>query len=506
MEGITKAFPGVLANDKVNLELFAGEVHALLGENGAGKTTLMNILYGLYQPDAGTIYIDGKPRKVTDPKAAIAMGIGMVHQHFMLVPPFTAAENIILGGEPVAALGRLDMSTAVERVRELSDRYGLKVDPLMKVESMSVGMQQRVEIIKALYRGAEILILDEPTAVLTPQEVHELAQITNELASQGKTIVIITHKLKEVLSMTQSVTVIRRGCNAGRFDTASTTPQELAKAMVGRDVVLDIPKAPVKMGEIALEAIDIRAKGNRGLEVLKGVSLAVRHGEILGIAGVEGNGQSELVEVLTGLRRTVSGFVKVCHKNITGLGPRAFNLAGIAHIPEDRHKRGLILDFTIAENAVLNSYYEKPFSKAGLLNYPEIAKHGRRLVDEYDIRTPSELSFAKTLSGGNQQKLIIGRELIRHPEVIVAAQPTRGLDVGAIEFVHRQLLAARDSGKAVLLISLELDEILALADTVAVMYDGRIVATIPISDATEERLGLLMTGTDVCTREGGEVC
>jgi simple sugar transport system ATP-binding protein len=482
-----------LANDQISLDIFPGEIHALLGENGAGKTTLMNVLYGLYQPDQGEILIRGKRVAVTDPNVAIQNGIGMVHQHFMLVPPFTVAENIVLGREPKSGL-KLDMTKAVQDVEAISKQYGLEVDPHAKVENISVGMQQRVEILKALYRGAEVLILDEPTAVLTPQEVRELKVITDNLVAKGKAIIFITHKLKEIMAMSQKVTVIRRGKLIKSLRTSETNPREMANLMVGREVLLQVAKGEVHAGETVLSAENVEALNHRRLPALRGVSFELRRGEILGIAGVDGNGQTELIEVLTGLRPATKGRVTLKGTDITRFSPRKRARAGLAHIPEDRQKRGLVLDFSIAENLILQKYSEKPFSRGLTLNQQAIKNYADRLIGEFDIRTPNADTAAGSLSGGNQQKIIVAREIDRDPEVLIAAQPTRGLDVGAIEFVHERLVNERDRNKAVLLVSLELDEILSLSDRIAVMYEGQIVDVLDRSEANEEVLGLLMSG------------
>lgn len=503
MRGIVKAFPGVVANDGIDLDFYPGEVHALLGENGAGKTTAMNVLYGLYLPDAGEIYFKGRRVNIDSTQAAIRLGIGMVHQHFMLVEPFTVAENIVLGNEPVHS-GFLDIRKAVKDVEALSERYGLKVDPYAKITGISVGTQQRVEILKALYRGAEILILDEPTAVLTPQEVHELRQITDNLIAEGKTIIFITHKLKEVMEMSQRVTVIRRGKVIETLPTEKGTPRSLARMMVGRDVVLQLEKADSNPSAPMLEVKDLAATNDRGLPAVRGVSFTVRAGEIYGIAGVDGNGQTELVEALTGLRRSTRGKVLVKGVDITNRGVRRVNEAGVAHIPEDRQKRGLVLDFSIAENIVLENYYRQPFARRLSINYVAVFGYARRLIQKFDVRTPGEKVMARTLSGGNQQKVVVAREIERNPDVMIAAQPTRGLDVGAIEFVHKQLIEERDRGRAVVLVSLELDEVMSVSDRIAVMYEGRIVAEMNAQDATEEKLGLLMAGVVPQDREGGE--
>lgn len=493
MKGIVKEFPGVKANDNIDLLVMPGEIHALLGENGAGKSTLMNILYGLYQPDAGQILIKGKEVKVTDPNVAIGMGVGMVHQHFMLIPPFSVAENIILGTEPQKR-GLLDMDKAIRQVREISEQYGLMIDPLAKVQDISVGMQQRVEIIKALFRGADILILDEPTAVLTPQEIDELEKIMRGLVDQGKSIILITHKLKEVMSMSDKVTVIRRGKVVANLDTDQTNEEELASTMVGRPVLLEVEKGAAQPGDPILEVRGLHAKDSRDLPALNGINLTVRSGEILGLAGVDGNGQSELIEVLTGLRQATEGTILLNGTDITGLTPRKKTLAGIGHIPEDRQKRGLVLEFSVAENLILQSYFQKPLASGIQLNGGAIHQYSQRLIEEFDIRTPDDEVLASHLSGGNQQKVIVAREIDRNPDLLIAAQPTRGLDVGAIEFVHKKLVQERDAGKAVLLISLELDEVLSLSDRIAVIYEGKIVAVLEAGEATEEQLGLLMSG------------
>jgi simple sugar transport system ATP-binding protein len=430
---------------------------------------------------------------VTDPNVAIRHGIGMVHQHFMLIPPFTVAENIVLGSEPVKDV-RLDVKRAVAAVEELSNRFGLKVDPLAKVENISVGQQQRVEILKALYRGAQVLILDEPTAVLTPPEVRELKTIVDSLAAQGKAIIFITHKLKEIMAMAQVVTVIRRGRVIKTLPTAGTSPTELASLMVGREVLLEIKKAPANPGEEALRLENVTANNNRRLPALRGIDLEVRRGEILGLAGVDGNGQTELIEVLTGLRPATGGKVFLKGKEITRAETRQRIQEGLGHIPEDRQKRGLVLDFSIAENLILATFDRPPFATGVKLNQGAVRKHAERLVKEFDVRTPSIETVVRNLSGGNQQKVIVAREIDRDPDVLIAAQPTRGLDVGAIEFVHERLVSERDRGKAVLLVSFELDEILALSDRIAVMYEGRVVGVVPAKEANEELLGLLMSG------------
>ncbi|AWI07059.1 ABC transporter ATP-binding protein [Clostridium drakei] len=493
MVGITKVFPGTIANDNVNFELLQGETHVLLGENGAGKTTLMNILYGLYQPEKGEIRVNGKEVKITNPNDAIKLGIGMVHQHFMLVSNFTIAENIVLGIEPKKGL-KIDITKACKDVKEIADKYGFNINPKDIIEDISVGQQQKVEILKALYRGADVLILDEPTAVLTPQEIEELGVIIDNLKAEGKSVILITHKLKEVMKMSDRVTIIRRGKVTGTVNTKETNIDQLAELMVGRKVTLVVNKNEAKLGKEILNIENIEAKDHRGIMAVKGVSLTVRAGEIVGIAGVDGNGQTELVEVLTGLRKPESGNITLNGIDISGKSPRKIADSGVGHIPEDRQKRGLILQYSLFENAVLGTYHKKPFSKGIVMNYNEIRKYCKNIIEEFDVRTPNEEVTAASLSGGNQQKLIAAREIAKDPELLIASQPTRGIDVGAIEYIHKRLVQERDKGKAVLLISLELDEILALSDKIAVMYDGNIVDILDRKDADEKKLGILMAG------------
>ncbi|CDF58661.1 ABC transporter ATP-binding protein [Thermobrachium celere] len=493
MKGITKVFPGVKANDDVNFELLKGEIHVLLGENGAGKTTLMNILYGLYQPDAGEIYVNGQKVNIKSPGDAIKLGIGMVHQHFMLVHNFTVAENIVLGSEPKKGI-KIDMQKAIKDTKELADRYGFKIDPNAVIEDITVGQQQKVEILKALYRGADILILDEPTAVLTPQEIEELGVILKNLVKEGKSIILITHKLKEVMAMSDRVTIVRRGKVIDTVYTKDTNIDELAEMMVGRKVNLVVQKDEAKPGKVVLKVENISALDHRKLPALKGVNLEVRAGEIVGIAGVDGNGQTELIEVITGLRKPTEGRVYINDKDVTGKTPRDIIEAGVGHIPEDRHKRGLVLKYSLYENAVLGNHYKLPFAKGIMMNYNKIKEYARKLIDEFDVRTPNEEVFASALSGGNQQKFIAAREINKDPELIIAAQPTRGIDVGAIEYIHKRLVEERDKGRAILLVSLELDEILALSDRIAVIYDGQIVDILDAKSATEHELGILMAG------------
>lgn len=495
MKGITKAFPGIIANDKVDFQLEKGEIHVLLGENGAGKTTLMNVLYGLYPPTAGEIYLRGEFIDIKNPSVAIDHGIGMVHQHFMLVEPFTVAENIILGNEVTKCKRlKLDMKTAKKNIVALSEKYGLKVDVDAKIQDLSVGLQQRVEILKALYRGAEILILDEPTAVLTPQEIDDLANILKSLTEHGKSIILITHKLKEIMSMSDRVTVIRRGRVIDTVKTAETNTDDLAEIMVGRKVSFKTSKSEYKPGKVILDVTGLKVKDNRKLEAVKSVDFQVKGGEIFAIAGVDGNGQTELIEGITGLRAIEGGVITLNDKEITHLSAKKRAHVGLGHIPEDRHKRGLVLEHNLIENMVLGYHDQKPFTNHFIMNKNAMREHAKTLIKEYDVRTSSEENLASELSGGNQQKAIIARELYKNPRLLIAAQPTRGLDVGAIEFVHKKIVEQRDKGEAVLLISLELDEILNLADRIAVIYQGEIVDVIDRSDATERKLGILMTG------------
>ncbi|SFA76617.1 nucleoside ABC transporter ATP-binding protein [Lentibacillus halodurans] len=494
MLNIRKEFPGIVANDNITLQVKKGEIHALLGENGAGKSTLMNVLFGLYQPEKGEIRVNEEPVKITDPNVANDLGIGMVHQHFMLVEPFTVTQNIILGSEPTK-FGKINLKEAEKKVQELSDRYGLRVDAKAKISDISVGMQQRVEILKTLYRGAEVLIFDEPTAVLTPQEITELMEIMHSLTAEGKSIILITHKLKEIMEISERCTVIRKGKGIDTLNVADTNVTELASLMVGRNVSFKTDKTPAEPKETVLKIQNLKVRDKRKVDMVKGMDLEVRAGEIVGVAGVDGNGQSELVEAITGLQKSESGTIQFNHKDITNLSPRKVTESGVGHIPQDRHKYGLVLDFTIGENMVLQTYYQKPYSKYKTLNYKEIYQKAEGLIDEYDVRTPSVYTKARALSGGNQQKAIIGREIDRSPDLLIAAQPTRGLDVGAIEFIHHRLIEERDKGKAVLLISFELDEILDLSDRIAVMFDGKNVAEVKPEETDENELGLLMAGS-----------
>ena len=514
MRNITKTWPGVVANDHVNLEVRKGEIHALVGENGAGKSTLMNILYGLIHPDSGEISINGQLVHITGPRNAIHLGIGMVHQHFMLIPPLTVAENIVLGHEPGGVSSLYDVKKAREVILQLSKEYGLPIDPDVRIEKLSVGLQQRVEILKILYRAADILIMDEPTGVLTPQETFELFRVLRGLVDKGKTIIFITHKLREVLEISDRVSVLRRGKNAGELITRETNQAEIARMMVGREVLLRVNKTPAHPGPIALHVEDVHAKSDRGLEVLHGVSFDVCTGEILGIAGVEGNGQTELVEVLTGMRKITHGRITIARVkagqlvetyDLTKMNAREERLAGLAHIPEDRRGSGLVLTDTIEDNMILGRQRWPRFSWRGfVLLLRSIAAWAKRLIAEFDVRTSSPKALARSLSGGNQQKIIIAREFAADPEVLIASQPTRGVDIGAIEFIHRRIIEQRDAGKAVLLVSAELDEIRSLSDRIAVMYEGKIVDIVS-PEATEEQLGILMTGGHIEDEAGHEV-
>jgi len=494
LRGITKRFPGVLANDHIDLTIQKGEIHALLGENGAGKTTLMNILYGLYRPDEGEIWVNGEKKTVKSPIDAIKAGVGMVHQHFMLVPVFTVTENVMLGEEFVKYGDILDRAKAAKKVTEISNTYKLNIDPLAYIKDMPVGLQQRVEIIKLLFREANILIMDEPTAVLTPQEVEELFKIMRTLIDQGKSIIFITHKLGEVLECADKITVIRGGKVVGTTDPKTTNMNELASMMVGRDVNLTVEIGEAKPTEPILEVTDLKVLDPRGGVAVDGISFEVRAGEVLGIAGVQGNGQTELVRSLTGLLTPIDGEVKLSGHNITKCSPREITELGSAHIPEDRQKDGLVLSFPISDNLIINTYYLEPFSRRAWMDQKEIAKNGQELVKKFDIRTPSAFTTASSLSGGNQQKVIVAREFSRPIKLLIASQPTRGLDVGSIEYIHKRVIEKRDEGCAVLLVSTELDEVMQLSDRIAVLYRGRIIDTVNAKTATKEQLGLLMAG------------
>jgi len=491
--GICKSFPGVKANDSVDFQLEKGEIHALLGENGAGKTTLMNIVYGLYHQDAGQIFLDEQEVRINEPRDAIQHGVGMVHQHFMLIPVFTVAENIMLGME-MTKNGLLDRAGTSKRIRAFSHQFGLDVDPDAYVHELPVGIQQRVEIVKALYRGADILILDEPTAVLTPQEANDLFRIMRSLAAQGKSIIFITHKLKEVFAVSDRITVLRGGRVMGTTTPGEATESQLAEMMVGREVLLTVEKGPAKPGDVVLKVEDLQVLDDRLYMAVDGLSLQVRAGEILGVAGVQGNGQTEMVETITGLRPVVAGHVEILGHDMTNASPRKIIETGVAHVPENRETDGLVLSYPVVDNLVLSTYYRPPFAHGIVMDHNAIDEFGKRLIAEFDVRTPSAYTLAGSLSGGNQQKVIVAREFSRPSKLIVAAQPTRGLDVGSIEFIHRRLVERRDAGCAVLLVSVELDEILSLSDRIAVLYKGRIIETLPAAGATPERLGLLMAG------------
>ncbi len=493
MRGIVKRFPGVVANDGIDLIVERGEIHALLGENGAGKSTLMNVLFGIYRPDEGEIRVEGKRAQFHGPRDAVGAGLGMVHQHFMLIPRFTVAENVILGAEGERGL-RLDRRAASRRVGELAEAYGLRVDPDARLGDLPVGMQQRVEILRALHQGSRTLILDEPTALLTPQEVDELYGILQRLREGGGTIIFITHKLREVAAISDRVTVIRRGQTVGTRPTTQTTAAELAELMVGREVVLRVDRPPATPGEPILTAEGITCTGTRGEAALRGVDLTVRRGEIVGICGVEGNGQTELVEVLSGLRKPDAGRVQLNGHDVTGADPTVLRRAGVSYIPEDRHGRGLVLDFSLSENVLLGNVDDEPFSHGGRIDRGATGSITRRLMDRFDVRAPSVQTPARSLSGGNQQKLIIARELHREPDMLLAIQPTRGLDVGAIEFVHGRLVAERDAGRGVLLISFDLDEVLDLSDRILVICAGVIVGEFLSGRVSRTELGLRMGG------------
>lgn len=493
MRGITKRFPGVLANDHVDFDVKAGEVHALLGENGAGKSTLMKIVYGLYHPDEGEILLNGKPVSIASPNDSINLGIGMIHQHFMLVQTLTVAENVALG-LPSSRGALTDLDVVSKRILELADIYGLKIDPSAYIWQLSVGQQQRVEIIKALYRGAALLILDEPTAVLTPQEVDELFIIMHQMVKDGHALIFISHKLHEVVEISNRVSVLRDGRRIGTRPTSETTKQDLANWMVGREVGFAPNRGDVNIQETRLKLEDVTCDSDRGTPGLRGVSLEVHSGEILGIAGVSGNGQRELAESITGLRKVTSGQVFLEGKGITNMAPGDITDRMLSYIPEERMRDGMINDFTIAENMILREHHKIPYSRYGFLNLRDISKHADELIKQFHVKTPSQETHAKNLSGGNIQKVVLAREISRNPRAILAAQPTRGLDIGATEYVREQLLVERRKGVAIMLISEDLDEILALSDRIAVIYEGQIMDIVPRADATPEKLGLLMAG------------
>lgn len=494
MLNIRKEFPGIVANDDITLQLRKGEIHALLGENGAGKSTLMGMLFGMYQPDRGSINVKGKKVKISSPNVANDLGIGMVHQHFKLVDTFTVTENIILGSEPEKFL-TVDIKSAAKKIEELSKQYGLNVDPYAKIEDISVGMQQRVEILKMLYRNADVLIFDEPTAVLTPSEIKELIDIMKGLIKEGKSIIIITHKLKEIKAAANRCTVIRRGKYIGTVDVADTSEAEMAKMMVGRQVSFKVEKKDANPTNVVLKVENLSVKNNKKVLGLKNFSLEVRAGEIVGIAGVEGNGQTELVEALTGMRPIDSGSIIFKEKDITKTSIKSRNDSGIAHIPEDRHKRGLVLDYTMEDNMVLKVYDKKPFSKNGLINRQKIAEYANKIIKSFDVRSgEGGQSIARSLSGGNQQKGVIGREIESNPELLIAVQPTRGLDVGSIEYIHKRLVEQRDNGKAILLVSLELDEVLNVSDRIAIINNGELIGIVDAKETNENEVGLMMAG------------
>ena len=498
MLNITKVFPGIIANDNITLQLKKGEIHALLGENGAGKSTLMSVLFGMYQPEEGIIKKDGKEVKINDPNDANDLGIGMVHQHFKLVECFSVLDNIILGVEPTSKGGFLRKDEARKKVMELSEKYGLQVDPDAIIEDITVGMQQRTEILKMLYRDNEILIFDEPTAVLTPQEIEELMQIMKNLAAEGKSILFISHKLNEIMAVADRCTVLRKGKYIGTVETKDTTPEALSAMMVGRNVNFHVEKKPATPGEVVLEVenLTVVSKGAHKKDAVKNVSFNVRAGEIVCIAGIDGNGQTELVYGITGLEPVKSGTVKLQGRDITKASIRERSTSGMSHIPEDRHKHGLVLDYSLEYNLILQTYFGDEFTtKAGFLKRGPIREYAERLIEEYDIRSgQGPVTAARSMSGGNQQKAIIAREVDKKPELLVAVQPTRGLDVGAIESVHKQLIAQRDAGKACLLVSLELDEVMDVPDRILVMYEGEIVGELDPKKTTQEELGLYMAG------------
>ncbi|HEV8535204.1 MAG TPA: ABC transporter ATP-binding protein [Candidatus Limnocylindria bacterium] len=492
MRGIVKRFGDVEALKGVDLTVRQGEIHALVGENGAGKTTLMNVLYGLYHADAGSIRYRAREVRITGPRDAIALGIGMIHQHFMLIPPLSVAENVVLGDERGGPL--LDRRTMEERVRELEKRFGIEVDPRARVEDIPLGLQQRVEILKVLYRGSELLIFDEPTAVLTPQEVDELFEIVRTLRAEGKTLILITHKLREVMAVTDRVTVLRGGRNVAELITRNTSPSEIARAMVGRELRELRARGTPPKPDVLLEIRGLAARSDRGTQALRGVDLDVRAGEILGVAGVGGNGQSELAQCILGLRRPTGGTIRIGGADISRDDPKRTRARGVAYVPEDRRVEGLVLAFTVADNFILGKQDRPPYARRGTLDPAVILRDGGRLAAEFDVRPPNPRAIVANLSGGNQQKVVLGREISERPKLIVASQPTRGLDIAATEYVHERLLEQRSQGAAILLVSSELDEIRALSDRIAVMFEGRIVATLEAESATEERLGLLMAG------------
>jgi len=496
MLNITKEFPGIKANDDVTLKVEKGEIHALLGENGAGKSTLMSVLFGLYQQEKGVIKVRGEEVNINNPNIANKYGIGMVHQHFKLVHNFTVTENIVLGMEPTRSFGRIDIARAAKKVKEISERYGLSVDPYAKIEDITVGMQQRVEILKMLYRDAEILIFDEPTAVLTPQEIEELMSIMKELVSEGKSIVLITHKLREIKMVADHCTVLRRGKYIGTVDVADTTEEQMAEMMVGREVSFEVEKGPSNPTDVILSIKDLKVKNSRGLYAVNGLNLDIKAGEVLCVAGIDGNGQSELIQAITGLTKVDSGKILFEGKDIEKESVRHRTLMGMGHIPEDRHKHGLVLEFSLEDNMALQSYFREPLSHNGILQPDAVRAYSDGLIEMFDIRSgQGSVTQVRSMSGGNQQKAIIAREVERSPKLLIAAQPTRGLDVGAIEYIHERLIAERDAGKAVLLMSLEMEEVLNVSDKIAVIYEGEIVGVVNADETNENELGLMMAGS-----------
>ncbi|QKG94042.1 ABC transporter ATP-binding protein [Halorubrum sp. SS7] len=505
LDGITKRFPGVVANDDVDLEVERGTVHALLGENGAGKTTLMNVLYGLYEPTSGTVRLDGEPQAFGSPRDAIDAGIGMIHQHFMLVDPMTVTENITLGSEPRKWGGlAVDREAAREAVADLADRYGFDVDPDARIEDVSVGEQQRVEILKALYRGAETLILDEPTAVLTPQEVDELFEVLEELTAQGKTIIFITHKLGEAMRAADEISVLRDGRKVGTVAADATSQEELAELMVGREVLMDVDRGAAETGDVVASVSDVVVEDDRGVRAVDGVSFDVRGGEVFGIAGVDGNGQTELVEAVTGLQSVDAGEIRFLGEDVTTVSRRDRIDAGMAYVPEDRQERGLVMEFDLVENGLLGSQHDPDFAANGRVDWQTTRDHAEAIIDEYDVRPPDADADAESLSGGNQQKFIVGREFERDPELVVASHPTRGVDIGSIEFIHERLLELRRQGVAVLLVSSKLEEVQGLSDRLAVIYEGEFIDVVDPDETTEEELGLLMAGERPGERADGD--
>ncbi|MDP9750512.1 MULTISPECIES: ABC transporter ATP-binding protein [Thermoanaerobacter] len=493
VKNITKVFPKVVANDNVNLTVEKGEIHAILGENGAGKSTLMNIIYGLYKPDSGKLIFDGEELNLSGPHEAIEKGIGMVHQHFMLIPVLTVAENIVLGAEPKGIT--YDRKKANELIREISKKYHLEIEPEAKVKDLSVGLQQRVEILKAFYRKAKLLILDEPTAMLTPQEIEKLFEIMRGLVKQGMSIIFISHKLEEVLEISDRVTVMRRGKTVGTLNTKETNEQELANLMVGREVVLRIEKSEYKPGDVVLSVKNLNVVDQQNVPKVKNVSFEIHEGEIFGLAGIDGNGQLELVEAIMGLRPKKSGNILFYGKDVTNFTTRQLYREGISYIPQDRQADGLVLDFTIAENLILREYKDSTYSRHGVIQYKKVYENAERKVKEFDIRPPEYMLKARGLSGGNQQKVILAREVGYNPKLLIAVQPTRGMDVGAIEYIHKRILELRDRGAAVFLISLELEEIMSLSDRIGVIYNGQLMDILDGKTATREQIGMLMAGS-----------